>query len=75
MSTIKPHSSNINAFGYVPAKSVLFVEFKGGTKYEYKKVPPEIFEQMKQCEEKGESVGSFLRRRVKGYFDCEKVSG
>lgn len=63
-------ASRIARYGYRDSESILFVEFKDGAKYEYDKVPAEIFEEM----QKAESVGSFLHNRVKGYYDARKVS-
>lgn len=70
MATIEvTNSSNIRSYGYRDSESVLFVEFKDGTRYEYTQVPPEIFDHM----QKAESVGKFLHARVKGYYDGSKV--
>lgn len=67
------NSNNVESFGYIPTRSVLFVEFKDGALYEYEKVPPQIFEQMKLRNQSSGSVGSFLHQRVKGYFDARRV--
>ncbi len=64
-------SSNIASFEYSRQRSVLTVEFKNGAKWEYSKVPPQIFEGMRDAESKG----AYFRSRVKGYFDERKVEG
>lgn len=62
-------SSNIASYSYDNETSVLLVEFKNGSRYEYLKVPPAIFEEMRQAP----SAGSFLHARVKGYYDNRKL--
>ncbi len=68
-------SSNIASYGYAPTRSVFIVEYKDKAgnvtaKWEYEKVPPQIFEDAKQAA----SIGSFIRQRVLGYYDGKKVS-
>lgn len=68
-----PESSNIASFAYAPTRSALIVEFKDKSGrvtaiWEYEKVPPHIFDEMKNVV----SVGSFLRCRVIGYYEGRK---
>lgn len=62
-------SSNVQRYGYRRDTSILFVIYKDGQRYEYDKVPPEVFEELRQAN----SAGRYLHRRVKGYFDTRKV--
>lgn len=71
---VTPDSSNIASFAYATARSALIVEFKDKAgnitvTWEYEKVPPHIFEEMKNVV----SVGSFLRARVIGYYEGRKI--
>lgn len=70
METIQtPESSTIVTFGYDAGRSVLMVEFKHGTRYEYYDVPSHVFEQMKQAPSKG----SYLAHTIKGNFRYARV--
>lgn len=39
-------STNLHAAGYDPATSTLWVQFKNGTVYEYRNVPPTVYAAM-----------------------------
>lgn len=39
-------STNLHAVGYEPATSILWVQFKNGTVYEYHNVPPAVYSDM-----------------------------
>ncbi len=66
-------SSNIEKVGYVAALLALYVRFYKKTKegdiekttYRYECVPQSIFDQLKVCAEKGESVGKLFNELVK----------
>jgi hypothetical protein len=64
-----PNSSNIKRYTYTEETSVLLVEFKNGSRHAYERVPPQVIEEMRLTD----SVGSFLHRRVKGYYDGRNV--
>lgn len=56
-------STNVNKIGHTGKH--LWVEYKTGQVYQYKDVPEEVFKQAKGAD----SVGSFLSRNIKGYYD------
>ncbi len=62
-------SSNVKRYGYRRDTSVLFVVYKDGQRYEYGKVPPDLFDELRQAD----SVGKFLHTRIKGYFNTRKI--
>lgn len=66
---VKVESSNIEQVGYDNEDSVLFVEYKGGARYSYSKVPQKIYVQLLEAE----SVGRFMNEEIKGTYDCEKL--
>lgn len=57
-----PESSNIARFAYDEPGSVLKVEFKNGTVYDYFDVPSHIFDSMKNAPSKGQ----YLAQQIKG---------
>ena len=62
-------SSFIAAIGYDETKQVLDVEFKGGTVYQYAKVPKEHFEEML----KAKSAGTYFYKHIRGKYDHTKL--
>jgi len=62
-------SSNIESIGYDAASKILEVEFKNGGIYQYKGIPQEIYNELMEAD----SVGSFLSRRIKRMFECERI--
>jgi len=64
------NSSNIASFAYSPKRSVLTVEFKSGATWEYEEVPELIFEGMKAAESKG----SYLAKRIRGYYHGRRIN-
>lgn len=64
-----PESSNLAGFGYDPARSVLTVEFKNASRYEYYDVPADVFERMRAAT----SRGQFLAQEVKNRFRYARV--
>jgi len=62
-------SSVIAHMDYDPARKILKVIFVSGSVYEYKKVPADLFRQMKQSGSKG----SFLNTKIKGRYSFQKV--
>lgn len=61
-------SSVIESIKYDPVKEILRVVFLSGSVYDYKKVPASVYQAMKAATSKG----TFLNRKIKGYFDYEK---
>lgn len=57
-------SENIDTIGYDGCRSVLQVQFKDGSVYEYQNVPLSIFEAF----QKTRSKGRFLHRSIKGRY-------
>jgi len=60
-------SSNIKSIGY--ENENLIVEYLSGTRYLYKKVPVQLYEQFLEAESKGR----FMNSNIKGKFEYEKV--
>lgn len=61
-------STVISSFHYDKAKRELTVIFISGTVYIYKKVPEDVYEEMKNASSKG----IFLNRHIKGAYKFEK---
>lgn len=69
---IPVQSSNIAAIDHDPVLLELTVEFKNGTRYLYRQVPPSIFDQLI----KADSVGSAFHKLIKshpGNFPAAKL--
>ena len=64
-------STVIKSFSYDAATQRLRVVFLSGMIYDYKKVPQEVFDEMKASFSKG----IYLNERIKGFYDFEKVGG
>ncbi|MDJ0508964.1 MAG: KTSC domain-containing protein [Crocosphaera sp.] len=62
-------SSNIKAIGYESSKKVLQIDFYSNTRYRYFDVPFTVFSKFF----KSESVGKFLNREIKVYYECKRV--
>ena len=62
-------SSNIDAIGYVPPRKELLVDFKGGSRYLFQDVAPEMFDEFK----KAPSKGKFFVARIKAKFITVKI--
>jgi len=56
-------SSNVQAVGYDPIRSILEVEFHNGGIYQYEGVTPEIYDQLMSASSKGQ----FLHRVIRGF--------
>lgn len=63
-------SSNVAAIGYDPETKDLFVKFKSGITYLYKKVPAVLHEGLMTVASKGQ----FLNAAIKDKFEYEKVA-
>ena len=62
-------SSVVAAIRYDASKSTLRVVYVSGAVYDYKKVPEEIYNEMKKAFSKGE----FLNKEIKPNYKFEKV--
>jgi hypothetical protein len=62
-------STVIKSFSYDAVKQRLRVIFISGMIYEYKKVPQEVYDEMKAAFSKG----IYLNERIKGFYEFEKV--
>lgn len=62
-------SSVVQRYYYLPEKKTLRVVFVSGMVYDYKDVPEELYQQMKEAFSKGE----FLNREIKDKYAFEKV--
>jgi hypothetical protein len=63
-------SSVVARMSYDAPSSTLRVVYVSGMVYDYKKVPPEIYEAMKASDSKG----SYLNRMIKGHYKFKKVT-
>lgn len=61
-------SSTIDAFGYDPSLSELYVQFKSGATYTYSGVSESVYSEL--CE--AESFGKFLNSNIKGTYEYLK---
>ncbi len=68
-SNVVENSSNVVAWGYDVTDWKLAVEFKNGSVYEYRNVPPQVIDGLLGAESKG----SYLRKTVIGHFEVEKL--
>ena len=62
-------SSVVAAIKYDVNSSTLRVVYVSGAVYDYKKVPEEVYNDMKKASSKGE----FLNKQIKPNFDFEKI--
>lgn len=69
MDWIPVKSSNLKEIAYDPDERILGVRFLNGTEYEYKNIPPQIFEGLKNADSKG----TYLARYVKGIYLYKRV--
>ena len=58
-------SGHLNKIGYDPASQTAVVEFENGKVYEYRGVPPEMYENMKNAD----SQGSYVAQNFKGRYE------
>jgi hypothetical protein len=63
-------SAVISGIKYDPATQVLRVYFVSGMVYDYKNVPPHVYDAMINSFSKG----IYLNRYIKGHYEFEKVS-
>jgi len=62
-------SSVIAHMSYKPGTATLRIRFVSGMVYDYKKVPPEIYDAMKSSD----SRGGFLNKHIKGQYSFKKI--
>lgn len=62
-------SSVVSKMQYDPESEVLRIVYVSGMVYDYKNVPPEVYEAMKASGSKG----TFLNRHIKTNYEFEKV--
>lgn len=63
-------SSVISAILYDAQSATLRIIFLSGMVYDYKKVPQEIYNEMKTSGSKG----TYLNKHIKGNYEFEKIS-
>lgn len=71
MYQVVTNSSNVEAVLY--CDKTLRVTFKGGSVYDYKKVPISVAREFMKAIDEKESAGIFLNRFVKGTYEYKKV--
>lgn len=62
----KVESSNLDGVDYSEAEKRLVVHFKGGRRYAYKGVTPELMEEFRGAESKGRFFAQMIRRHFEG---------
>jgi hypothetical protein len=67
-------SSQINAVGYHPEKEVLLVEFQGGQRYLYLRVPKSVYDEFMTAESKGKYLSSVIKNNPDKYPFCQVPS-
>ncbi len=68
---LKPiESRHVAGVGYDPETHQLRVAFSTGSQYDYKDVPPEVYEQMLQAP----SVGAFHALQIRNKYEFKKVT-
>jgi hypothetical protein len=70
LSRVYMPSSVVAHMSYDPGTTTLRIRFVSGVVYDYKKVPPEIYEALKSSDSKG----GYLNRYIKKHFKFKKVS-
>lgn len=65
VAPVPVESSNLSAVGYDPASQVLTVQFRNGSEYRYRNVPPELHVGLMAAESKG----SYFAQHVKAHPD------
>lgn len=66
---VKVESGNVAKVGYNKEHKILAIVFLNKSRYHYKEVPGELFNNLKIAP----SIGSYLNREVKGNFDYERI--
>ena len=70
MTNMHPvNSSNIHSIGYDEEAKELHVKFASGATYAYEGVPPEIFDEFRQAENKMK----YLNSKIKAPFNVRKL--
>lgn len=64
-----PESGNVEKVQYYPENNALNITFKNKNTYQYKGVPPIVWEGMKTAK----SVGSFIFANIKGFFSYTQI--
>ncbi len=62
-------SSVVRSFSYDPGTHRLRVVFVSGLVYDYKKVPQDVYQEMKTSFSKG----GYLNEHIKGHYSFEKI--
>ncbi len=63
-------SSVITSFKYKPAAHILRITFVSGKVYDYKNVPGDVFNEMKNSASKG----TYFNKDIKGKYSFKKVN-
>lgn len=71
MDRIPVSSSNVVSVGYDENRSMLEVEFKSGSVYQYLGVPSQHFHALIGG---SVSAGGYLNTEIKPYYRCEQVA-
>lgn len=64
-------STAVRSVGYDAGNWVLQVEYAGGGVYNYFRVPPQEYAALMSAA----SIGNYLNRDIKPYYDCEQEEG
>jgi hypothetical protein len=64
-------SSAVDAIAYDPDRRELDIWYKGGERYGYAGVPPEVDRQLRAAA----SIGAFVNERIKPFYPATQKSG
>lgn len=70
MDREKVSSSNIESIGYDESSSILEIEFKDRSVYEYSNVPESEYEALISAD----SIGSYFHKYIKGKYSSQKIN-
>ena len=69
MEMIYVDSSNLDSVGYDESKSLLVIEFKSGSIYEYYDVPSYVFDELLSASSKG----SFAHENIYSVYSQQRI--
>lgn len=66
---LTPESGNVDKVQYFPGDNALNITFKNNKTYQYRGVPPVVWEGIKTSK----SVGGFISTNIKGFFGYTQI--
>lgn len=62
-------SSNLDQVGYDPENDEMIIEFKGGARYSYHGIPPEVHDALVNAD----SVGKYFNENIKKVYTGTRI--